>query len=48
MSGGSKGRGAYTIGDLMEMQSGVSQANFGNLEPISIFGYFDQKDDMHV
>ena len=42
---GSSGRGAYTIGDLMEMQAGVSQANFGNLEPVSIFSYFDQKDD---
>ena len=42
---GSKGRGAYTIGDLMEMQAGVSQANFGDMEPVSIFSYFDQKDD---
>ena len=40
-----KGRGAYTIGDLMEMQSGVSQANFGDYDPISVFSYFDQKDD---
>lgn len=40
-----KGRGAYTISDLMEMQSGVSQANFGNYDPISVFSYFDQKDD---
>ena len=40
-----KGRGAYTISDLMEMQTGVSQANFGGYEPISVFSYFDQKDD---
>ena len=40
-----KGRGAYTIGDLMEMQTGISQANFGDFEPVSVFSYFDQKDD---
>lgn len=39
------GKGAYTISDLMEMQMGVNQANFGDLEPVSIFSYFDAKDD---
>ena len=39
------GRGAFTISDLMEMQLGMNQANFGTLEPETVFQYFDAKDD---
>lgn len=40
-----QGEGDFTISDLMEMQVGMSQANFGMLSPETVFQYFDAKDN---
>lgn len=39
------GEGTFTISDLMEMQSSMNQANFGNMDPETVFQYFDAKDN---
>ena len=40
-----QGEGDFTITDLMKMQLGMSQANFGGLNPETVFQYFDAKDN---
>ena len=37
------GDGAFTLSDLMEFQTAIGQANFGNQDPISAFAMFEDK-----
>lgn len=37
------GDGAFTLSDLMEFQTAIGQANFGNQDPMSAFSMFEDK-----
>jgi len=37
------GDGAFTISDLMDFQTAIGQANFGNMDPVSAFQMFEDK-----
>ena len=37
------GDGAFTISDLMDFQTAIGQANFGNQDPVSAFQMFEDK-----
>ena len=37
------GDGAFTISDLMDFQTAMGQANFGNQDPVSAFQMFEDK-----
>lgn len=43
MGGDEGGDGAFTITDLMDFQSALNQGNFGNQDPVSVFGSFIDK-----